>query len=444
MNLAAAFALALLWSPTLAHAAETPGRHIAVVIGATTYASLPGEVALPGAEIDARAVADALAKKAGYDQVQVVLGDVATKAGIENLLFKIIGPKIGPKDTLLLYFVGQGLGADFGSPQILTYDTEPLRVQESSLNLTTFAASTHRVLKPSMLVVVTDVAHHGQVNGLALLGPTARDWPDPAAGSWLVISSTSPGELPLKPPAPPPPPPPPPTKGKSKTGAGAKSLPPPPPPPPPPVPTVTAFANRFAEGIGGAADADGDKIVTAFELQRYVTDQVGKDTRGLVHPIEGGRYKPAQPVGWVTPKPEATVLLPTATEIAPPPVAVFVPPTSGTKAAAGSDKLPAAPSRSTVNYGYRPVGYAVVAGAGVMAVGSTVAYLRTKTLEPYYFGTSEWPEGMTWKKLHGSYAADWWLNVGLATTTGLALVAGGVLMVWPTTDGASVTASGTF
>ena len=83
--------------------------------------------------------------------------------------------------------------------------------------------------KAGSTLVVTDVVHRNQLDGIYFFGPAADAWPSLPAG-WMVLSATQ----------------------ANKPGKDG------------------AFGSRFAKAMGGKADIDGDRFVTAAELFSYL------------------------------------------------------------------------------------------------------------------------------------------------------------------------------
>lgn len=50
------------------------------------------------------------------------------------------------------------------------------------------------------------------------------------------------------------------------------------------------FTKNLLRGLGGAADADGDRAITAHELFEYVSKGVKKDTKDRQHPVMWGSF----------------------------------------------------------------------------------------------------------------------------------------------------------
>jgi hypothetical protein len=113
------------------------------------------------------------------------------------------------------------------------------------------AAALQRYVPASRYVVVTDAAHEGTLNDLALLGPTGNDWPVIGTQSFIV-SSTAPRQT--------------------------------------TVPGV--FSKAFVEGMSGQADTNGDGVVSGSELNGYLVLAVPNSTNGRQLPTVQSKYNP--------------------------------------------------------------------------------------------------------------------------------------------------------
>jgi hypothetical protein len=103
-----------------AHAQDAPqGQRIAVVIGLSSYNSLPDAVELDFARSDAAQVAKSLEDTAHFDRVFLLGDGEADRESIRQTLRTEVAQLIGPNDTFLLYFAGHGIGADLGIPTFL-------------------------------------------------------------------------------------------------------------------------------------------------------------------------------------------------------------------------------------------------------------------------------------------------------------------------------------
>lgn len=365
----------LLLTPLLSPAAQAADtRRIAIVVGVGDHANLPDTLDIPTAAADARAVAESLEKRAGYDQVHLLVDAAATRGAIQDLV-KLVAPKINPKDTVLFYFVGQGLGADFEDPFLLPYDVDPNRIQDTAFGVKPFAASLKKALNPGLFVLVTDVVHPGELNGLAMTGPHARSWPEVGPKDWFVLSSTSQGE----------------------------KLP------------CTPFARHFIAGVEGAADTNADKQVSANELHAYVLDQVVRETNGKVHPMEGGKYKPEDMLAWPGQVRNVATI-------------------GGAQVEMSDAKRLSEKGQKNL----RLAGYASLGGAALLAGTSGLYLLKVKNLQPKYFGSQEIEPGETWKQVKDDYSQAWWAHTTLLAGAGLLAATGGTLLLIPTAQGPSL------
>lgn len=258
--LLASLAPALAADPPPAASPPPAARRVAVIVGIGTWAKLPRTLDLPEGSQQARELAQVLEADAAFDKVHLVLDDLATRSALEGLLLQTLPAQLGPQDTLLVYWVGHGLGADFGEPLLLPYDADPARIQDTAMSVRELGSRLSEVLDVATLALVTDVSHPGSLDGLALVGPNARTWPA-SPGNLFVLSSASAQE----------------------------------------VPANSTFALHFREGIRGMADTSGDHVVSAGEISRYVHDHVVLDSGGRIHPLDGGSFKPESPLATVKP-----------------------------------------------------------------------------------------------------------------------------------------------
>ncbi|MEN9786118.1 MAG: hypothetical protein RLZZ299_1382 [Pseudomonadota bacterium] len=235
----------------LTAAPQGPARRIALVVGISSYERLPGELAREAPRADAARVAAALEQAGGYARVRLLTDASATRDNILSVIADQVARDVAPSDTFLLYFVGHGIGADVGDPRLFTYDTDPENLPGTSLSVSDLAARIAESVKAAHHVVLTDAAFDGQFRSLALLGPTANDWP--ALGpSTMVLSSTAP---------------------RQTAGVGV-------------------FARALLEGINGKADANGDRILTSGELSRWLVVSVPDVTGQKQLPTVQGRHDP--------------------------------------------------------------------------------------------------------------------------------------------------------
>lgn len=235
-----------------ARAQEPEPKRIALVIGISSYARLAPELQLDSARTDAARVAAALEQAAGFDQVRLLTDASATMENVQAVLKEQVSKEVAWRDTFMVYFVGHGVGGDFGEPRLLFYDTDPDALETTSLTVPAIADMLQKFVPASRYIVITDAAHDGQLNGLALLGPTGNDWPVLGQKSF-VLSSAAPRQA-VKP---------------------------------------GVFAKSFIEGMSGAADSNGDGSVSGSELNGYLVVAVPNATAGAQLPTVQGKYDPS-------------------------------------------------------------------------------------------------------------------------------------------------------
>lgn len=215
--------------PPKAEAPPAERNYVALVVGLATYEKLPAEVHLDFARSDAATVAQALRDQARFDQVFLLRDGEATKAAIRETLRTKVAQYAGPNDVFVLYFAGHGVGADLGTPVLLAHDSTVENGQEDGFELNDLARDLQTYVPAQTRLIVTDAVHRNQLDGIYFYGPAADQWPPQPKGT-LLLSSSGPG-------------------APAKDGA---------------------FATVFANAIGGGADTDGDRLITALELYRYL------------------------------------------------------------------------------------------------------------------------------------------------------------------------------
>jgi len=94
--------------------------------------------------------------------------------------------------TLLVVMTSHGAGGDIGEPAFLTHGAKLSDPSRTGLSIDAFASALRPRTADQNIVVVMDVAHDTSVGGVALMGPSASDWPD--LPDWgLTVTSKSAG-----------------------------------------------------------------------------------------------------------------------------------------------------------------------------------------------------------------------------------------------------------
>jgi hypothetical protein len=224
-------------------------QRAAVVVGIEAYDHLPAELRIRDARQDAVRVAEVLETQAGFQQVRLLTDASATRAAMETLLRG--GFSLGPEDLFLLYFVGQGIGGDFGDPRLLTYDADPAAIDQSGWPVAELALALQQGVRAGHILVVTDASHAGTLEDVALMGPTPDQWPEALQAS-MVLASSGPREI----------------------------------------AQASVFAEAFVTALGGRADASGEGQVSSGELVRHLVESVPGATGDHQHPTVSALYDP--------------------------------------------------------------------------------------------------------------------------------------------------------
>ncbi len=235
-------AAALSLTSATAHAQDevpelTPppdGRnYVALVVGVSSYEKLPKKIELNFARSNAAVLADTLKEKTKFDHVFMLGDGQATKQGIRDVLENQVKPLVGKDDVFLLYYEGHGLGADLDIPTILAYDSTLENGQEDGFEVSALARDLQTFAGAGTSLIITDVVHEQELDGISFFGPAAPHWPRMASGT-MVLSSTQPEQ-------------------PAKDGA---------------------FGKLLDEAISGAADTNYDHYLTMSELFTWLVTKM--------------------------------------------------------------------------------------------------------------------------------------------------------------------------
>jgi len=278
----------------VARASEGPHLRVAVVVGIDQ----PNDAvpALKSGEMDAIALAQSFNDSAGYGRVFTLYGAAATAEAMLNTAEMAL-LATADNGTLIFVYVGHGAGGDFGEPAFMTAGAQLSDPSGTGLSVERLA----EVLKPrtseQSIVISLDAAHEGAVGGVALIGPSAEDWPN--VPEW----------------------------GLALTTPNARGL--------------TAEAGRLVpalnEAISGKGDENYDGHVTISELARYVGREMSDGAGSLLHTAgsvaadltvsDAGQERPVVPVVPVLPvvpvvPVESAAVASTSFRLAPIPIAL--------------------------------------------------------------------------------------------------------------------------
>ena len=199
------------------------------------------DIATPGPSVEpltqasphAAELAETLQRDSGFERVNTLSGDSATAEAVEGLLHESMA-STAADGLLLVVVVGHGVGGDIGEPALLTPGTSMADPVGTGLSVARLSAALRPQTTSQNVVVVMDVAHDKAVDGVALIGPSASDWP--SLPEWGVAVTS---------------------KASGVGGEEGKILP------------------AMSVAMQGAADFDADGVVNISELYGYLESTLG-------------------------------------------------------------------------------------------------------------------------------------------------------------------------
>ncbi|MGB0640386.1 MAG: hypothetical protein ACPGTU_13675, partial [Myxococcota bacterium] len=164
----------LFAAPTLAQTVELHDR-VAIVVGLDQ----PSETVppLPNGQRHARALATSLAEQAGYKRIFTLIGTAATADAVVETTKQALA-QTSDDGTLLFVYVGHGAGGDFGEAAFLTRGATVEDPSTTGLSMEQLAGVLRPRTEEQNIITMIDASHEGSVDGVALIGPSAEDWPD--------------------------------------------------------------------------------------------------------------------------------------------------------------------------------------------------------------------------------------------------------------------------
>ncbi len=220
----------------------------AVVIGIDQYQSLPQ---LGGAVRDAQKVAEAL-KEHGFS-VSLLLNGQATRAAITKLVGDQLPGQVGPQDRVLVYFAGHGLSRGEGESAMgYLMPVEGQRDSPASTAISMAELQRWFAQYPAKHVLyVADACYSGLSIGTRAVGLS------PETKHYLKEITQRPVRVAL-------------TAGSSGQEAHEHM-------------GHGLFTYFFLQGLGGAADGNGDGVVTTDELAAFIKPNVASVAASQYH-----------------------------------------------------------------------------------------------------------------------------------------------------------------
>jgi hypothetical protein len=236
------------------------GRRWAVLIGISDYAD--GRVPpLRYADDDARSMYEFLRSPAGGEvpesQIRLLLNEEATSAAIREALFVFL-QQAEPEDLVTVYVASHG-SPDPARPSnlyILPYDTDVDALAATAFPMWDVKTALRRQIASERVVVIADACRSAGtlVDEANPMGAAFSEFFSPSRR--MTLSAAGLNEVSYE---------------DDRWGGGHG-----------------VFTYHLLEGLKGAADGNGDGVVSFREVAQYVSDRVGEDTDGGQNPEWSG------------------------------------------------------------------------------------------------------------------------------------------------------------
>ncbi|MGP4017991.1 caspase, EACC1-associated type [Saccharopolyspora sp. 5N708] len=237
-----------------------PGRRVALLVATSMYGD-PGLRGLRAPAGEAEELKRVLETQGGFDDVDVLRNE--SKSRIEYEIEEVFG-SAGPDDQVLLYMSCHGLRNDRGQLLFAACNTELAHVESTAVG-SDFVRSQLNVSQAGMKVLLLDCCYSGAFSvGLVPKAADEVDLRELVGQGTCVLTATSSFEYAFE--------------GGEFTGTDAMPS--------------SLFTRAVLDGIrSGAADADGDGLISTDELYRYVRRELaGRQTPWLESRMVGSFY----------------------------------------------------------------------------------------------------------------------------------------------------------
>ncbi|WP_420130470.1 tetratricopeptide repeat protein [Longimicrobium sp.] len=245
------------------------GKRWAVVVGISAYQDTAIK-ALQYADDDARAIYDFLRSPAagggGFDEanIKLLLNEQATYAEVRAALYSYLR-QATDEDQVFIYFAGHGAPdpARLSDLYLLTYDTRADQVPATGFPMRDVDRAVGE-LYARHVVLITDACHSGGITtqfasrgGENNINDIFLQQLSSTTGGLAVFTASGASQLSLE---------------DAKWGGGHG-----------------VFTHYLLEALRGAADDDGDEIVTLSEMMHYTVERVRRETQNSQIPSIGDR-----------------------------------------------------------------------------------------------------------------------------------------------------------
>lgn len=257
--------------PETAPAPKTPSipRSYAVVVGISRYAHVPEKLQLQFAERDAQSIYTTLISPEGgrfkAENVRVLTGAKATLAALREQIDQWLPSVAKEDDRVLIYFAGHGFLYQ-GKAYLAPYDIDLDRIAATGYPMDELGTVVGSKINARYKILLTDACHSGAIT------------PDETQALNKSLASLNTSLFSL-------------TASRDRESSFES-------------PQLNGghgvFTYYLTEGLGGAADTDGDGIVTADEIAEYVHTQVREATGAKQNPtFDRGTFDPKMLLSYI-------------------------------------------------------------------------------------------------------------------------------------------------
>ena len=238
-------------------------RGYALIVGVAGYKNLPASAQLEYSERDADSIYSILISPEGgnfrAENVHRLTGAKATLANIKQELEGWLPSVAKEDDRVFVYFAGHGF-VQGGRAYLAPYDLDPKNIAGTGYPMDTLGSVAGSKIKSKWKVLVTDSCHSGAITPDADALAYNRSLLDLSRSMFSLTASRDRER-----------------SFESKDWGGGHGI----------------FTYYVVKGLEGAADENGDGIVTADELADYARRNVREATMGMQNPTsDRGSFDP--------------------------------------------------------------------------------------------------------------------------------------------------------
>jgi tetratricopeptide (TPR) repeat protein/uncharacterized caspase-like protein len=238
-------------------------RSYALVIGVSHYPNLPASAQLQFSVRDADEIYTTLISPEGGqfppEHVHKLVNEQVTLANLHRELEQWLPSVTQPSDRVMIYFAGHGFISN-GKAYLAPYDIDLKNIVQTAYPMSTLGEVIGKEIKGKWKVLITDACHSGAITPEDDTAALNRNLLD-LRSSLLSLTASRDREQSFE----------------SAEWGGGHGI----------------FTYYVVQGLHGAADTNGDGIVTADELSDYVHTNVKQATNGRQNPTsERGSFDP--------------------------------------------------------------------------------------------------------------------------------------------------------